>query len=92
MLRAGFGYDSSPVIGSKRLPDLPVDEQYRFSLCVQHNLSPTLIASVNYTFLWNGGQSDVNRLTLPTNPNVTLDGEYDPNLIHILGVTVVSRF
>ena len=92
MVRAGFSYDSSPVKASKRLPDLPVDEQYRFSLGAQHDLSETLTASVNYTLLWNGGETDVDEVTLPTNPNVTLDGEYDPNLLHILGFTVAGRF
>ena len=92
MVRAGFSYDSSPVKASKRLPDLPVDEQYRFSLGAQNDLSETLTVSLSYTLVWNGGESDVNQLTLPSNPNVTLDGDYDPSLIHILGFTVVGRF
>ena len=92
MLRAGFSYDSSPVRDSDRLPDLPVDEQYRFSFGIQQELSETLTASVNYTFVWPGGPSDVDEVTLPSNDNVTLDGEYNPNVLHILGFTVAGRF
>ncbi len=91
ILRGGFSYDSSPVKASKRLPDLPVGEQYRFSVGGQHNLSPTLTAGVSYTLIWSG-PGDVDQVALPPARGVVLDGEYDPFFLHALGFTLTGRF
>ncbi len=90
LLRAGLSFDSSPVDDSKRLPDLPVGEQYRFSFGVQHDLSAVLTASFSYTLLWSG-PGNVDQVTLPGG-TVVLDGDYDPNFIHALGFTFSGRF
>ena len=36
MLQAGFAYDSSPVDAADRTPDLPVDEQLRFTVGAEY--------------------------------------------------------
>ena len=91
MLRGGFSYDSSPVKASKRLPDLPVGEQYRFSFGMQHNLSEVITASFSYTLIWSG-PGDVDQVLLPPDGSVILDGDYDPFFIHALGFTFSGRF
>ncbi len=91
MLRGGFSYDSSPVKASKRLPDLPVGEQYRFSFGMQHNLSEVITASFSYTLIWSG-PGDVDQVLLPPDGSVILDGDYDPFFIHVLGLTFSGRF
>ena len=91
MLRGGFSYDSSPVSDSKRLPDLPVGEQYRFSFGIQNSLSDTLTASFSYTLIWSG-PGDVDQVRLPPDGSVILDGDYDPFFLHVLGLTFSGRF
>ena len=58
---------------------------------MQHNLSATLIGSFSYTLIWSG-PGDVNQVPLPPDGAVVLDGDYDPNFIHALGITLTGRF
>ncbi|MGQ4808868.1 hypothetical protein NKDENANG_02261 [Candidatus Entotheonellaceae bacterium PAL068K] len=75
----------------KRLPDLPVGEQYRFSFGVQQDLSEVLTASFSYTLIWSG-PGNVDPVPLPPDGAVVLDSDYDPNFIHVLGFTFTGRF
>ena len=90
-LRGGFSYDSSPVSASDRLPDLPIGEQYRFAAGIRTELSEFLTSSLSYTYIWFGG-GDVDQVALPSTGDVVLDGNYDPNGIHAIGLTFSGRW
>ncbi|MCP3903026.1 MAG: hypothetical protein GY715_05255 [Planctomycetes bacterium] len=87
-LRGGISYDSSPVDDDKRLPDIPVGEQWRFSGGYQHDFGDGKIFGVSYTLLWQ--PMDVTNVALPN--GAVLNGEYDPGFIHILGITYTLEF
>ena len=91
LVQAGFSYDSSPVKNKRRTPDLPVSEQYRFSAGVQHLLRSNLTVGLTYTFLWFGNPN-IRTVSLPGPTPVLLDGEYDPALVHVFGMTFSIAF
>ena len=87
MLQAGFGYDSSPVKDSKRLPDIPVGEAYRFSVGQRFTPVEHVELFASYTGLWSG-DPDVDGVTLPD--GTVMNGKYQPSWIHFvtMGMTV----
>ncbi|MHC4414908.1 MAG: OmpP1/FadL family transporter [Planctomycetota bacterium] len=87
-LRSGFGYDSSPVDDDKRLPDIPVGEQYRISFGIQHDFGEGKRFGASYTLMYS--PMDVDDVALPG--GVVLNGEYDPAFIHIFGMTFSIAF
>jgi long-chain fatty acid transport protein len=87
-LMGGFSYDSSPVDDDKRLPDIPVGEQFRFSIGMQHDVGEGKVFSVHYTALYQ--PMDVDSVSLPG--GIVLNGDYDPSLIHILGASFGITF
>ena len=90
MLRGGFSYDSSPVDDDKVLPDLPVGDQYRFSVGVQKDFGQGKIFGIGYTLLYSS--VDVDSVALPPSDTVVLSGEYDPNMIHFLSMNLTLSF
>lgn len=96
MLQAGFSYDSSPVKASRRTPDLPVGEGYRWSVGLHHRHSERVKFGLTYTFLWFGNM-DVDEVSIPPNGiaqtgRVILDGQYDPAYIHWVALHLSYRF
>ena len=81
-LRSGFSYDSSPVDDDKRLPDIPVGEQYRFSAGIQHDFGHGKVFGASYTMLYQPMDMD----NVDLGGGVVLNGEYDPSFVHIFGM------
>ena len=90
LLRGGFGYDSSPVDDDKRLPDIPVGEQFRFSVGLQHDFGEGKVFAISYTGLYS--PMDVDGVALPPNGDVILSGEYDPAFISLIGFQLSLQF
>jgi long-chain fatty acid transport protein len=91
LVMGGFSYDSSPVKNSKRLPDIPVGEAYRFSAGAQFRAASNIELGVSYTFLWMGDMG-VDEIALPPSGSVVLDGDYNPAHIHFLALMLQFRF
>ncbi|MHC4899799.1 MAG: OmpP1/FadL family transporter, partial [Planctomycetota bacterium] len=47
--RTGMSYDSSPIRPTKRLPDIPTGEQWRFSVGLEHAFTEAMIMGFSYT-------------------------------------------
>jgi long-chain fatty acid transport protein len=91
-LMVGFSYDSDPVEDSKRLPDIPVSEGYRFSAGARIPVARNIDLGLTYTFLWMGSDMEIDNLPLPPSNTVVLDGKYDPAHIHFLGIQLSIEF
>jgi long-subunit fatty acid transport protein len=99
LVQSGFSYDSSPVGASKRLPDIPAAEAYRFSVGVEFAAADNITLAPSYTLVWFG-HGKVDNVTLPptrgvdgvTPTTVILDGDYDPFFAHFVGLKLVIRF
>ena len=90
MLRSGFAYDSSPVDAEDFLPDIPVGEQFRFSVGVQKHVAPGITYGLSYTLMYQ--PMDINNVALPPTGDVTLNGEYDDPFVHFIGMTISLKF
>ncbi len=91
VLSGGFSYDSSPVRDSKRLPDIPVFEAYRFSTGIQHEFNEHVEVGFSYTLIWFG-PAEVDHVALPPGNTVVLDGHYNHAVAHFLGLNLIARF
>lgn len=90
--QGGISYDSSPVKASRRTPDLPVSEAYRFSVGLQHDYSENVTFGLTYTFLWFGNMK-VDHVAIPPSAlGASLDGQYDPAWGQFIGATFEWRF
>ena len=89
--QGGFGFDSSPVNPSKRTPDLPASEQYRFSTGLQYALGENVTFGLSYTFLWFGNP-EIHTVDLPGPSGGNLDGEYDASWGQFIGLNFSWRF
>lgn len=87
-LSTGVSYDSSPVDDDKRLPDIPVGEQFRFSLGAQHDFGQGKVFGISYTLLYS--PMDMDSVQLPG--GIVLDGEYDPSMVHLIGMSYSISF
>ena len=72
------------------LPDIPVGDQYRISVGVQHDFGEGKELGLSYTFLYQDAELD--RVTLPPSGAVTLDGDYDNSFVHLVGLTLSLSF
>jgi long-chain fatty acid transport protein len=91
-LMAGFSYDSDPLEDSRRLPDIPVSEGYRFSAGARIPVASNIDLGVTYTFLWMGSDMEIDEVALPPDGGVVLDGRYDPAWIQFVGLHLAIRF
>ncbi len=91
MLQAGMSYDSSPVAASKRTPDLPVGQWWRWSIGAQRKLNERMELGFSYTFVWFG-EGNVDNVALPPDGSVVLDGRYKQNSAHFLGINFKWKF
>jgi long-chain fatty acid transport protein len=89
-LRSGFSFDSSPVDDDELLPDIPVGDQYRFSVGLQKDFGQGKVLGLSYTLLYS--DIDVDMVALPPSNAVVLDGDYDPAMMHFLGANLIISF
>lgn len=88
-LSAGFAYDSSPISRSNRTPDLPLDRQLRYAGGVQYDLSETMTIGLAYEYVDMGSaEIDLEGGVL----SGSLAGEFETNALHVVNVTLVTRF
>ncbi len=87
-MTGGLSYDSSPVDDNQRLPDIPVGEQFRFSLGIQHDFGHGKTFGASYTLLYQ--PMDFDQVALPG--GIVLNGEYDPSMIHMVGMNFTISF
>ncbi|MHC4945073.1 MAG: OmpP1/FadL family transporter, partial [Planctomycetota bacterium] len=85
LFRSGISYDTSPCDDDDMLPDIPVGEQYRISLGVEHDFGNARFG-LTYTFF--STDVEIDQVALPPSNSVILDGEYDQSQIHFVGLTV----
>ncbi|MDJ0868484.1 MAG: outer membrane protein transport protein [Myxococcota bacterium] len=79
LIQGGVSYDTSALRSRDRTTALPVDEQIRGALGVQHRLRPNL--SVGFSFVYvNMGQGTVR--------GETVRGDYDRNDLFLFGVNL----
>jgi long-chain fatty acid transport protein len=88
-LQGGFSYDSSPVKDSKRLPDIPVGEAYRFSIGQRFAPVEHVELFASYTGLWSG-DPEVDNVVFPD--GTVLNGKYQPSWIHFITMGVHVYF
>ncbi|MFC2149850.1 OmpP1/FadL family transporter [Candidatus Auribacterota bacterium] len=74
LLKGGFSYDSSPASIRNRLPDLPVDRQWRFAAGFDYNIRKNMKISVSWEFI-DLGEAPVDIQPAPMLPRFS--GEYD---------------
>jgi long-chain fatty acid transport protein len=89
--RFGVAWTEDPVSSSRRLPDIPVGEQWRFSTGFEFALSENTDLGLSYTYVWMKDM-DLNDVALPPNFRTSLRGEFEDAHIHVLGVTFRYRF
>jgi long-chain fatty acid transport protein len=89
LFRSGISYDTSPCDDDDMLPDIPVGEQYRISLGVEHNFGH---ARFGLTYTYFSTDVEIDQVALPPSNTVILDGEYDQSQIHFVGMTVAVPF
>ncbi|MHC4274100.1 MAG: OmpP1/FadL family transporter [Planctomycetota bacterium] len=89
-LRSGFSFDSSPVDDDELLPDIPVGDQYRFSVGLQKDFGEGKVLGFSYTMLYS--DIDVDMVALPPSNAVILDGDYDPAMMHFFGANLTISF
>ncbi len=83
----GLSYDMSPVDDRDRTIDLPLDNILALSLGFAHNASKGLTYGVGASLMINGdGQVD------QTTQDVRFAGEFDTNIVFLVGGTVQWRF
>lgn len=51
LLKCGVSYDSSPTKTEDRLPDIPVDRQWRYAAGVEYDINKDWAVSLNYVFV-----------------------------------------
>lgn len=76
-LQAGASYDSSPTDAAHRLPDIPMDKQYRIGAGVIYTLKKSVNLGVSYEY-WNMGNASINN----TSSNGVLAGYYPRNYVN----------
>jgi hypothetical protein len=85
----GRRLDTSPIGNNERGPALPLDQQWRISTGLQHDLAPNITVGVclRVHVRWAGG---VRHRTRP--PAGRLAGDYDPNVYNFVNATLIWRF
>jgi long-chain fatty acid transport protein len=87
ILSFGFSYESSPVKDGDRTADLPLDSILALSVGFAHNASKSRTYGIGGTLLFNGdGRLD------QTAQGVRFAGEFDTNVVFVLGGSVQWRF
>ncbi len=87
LVSLGLAYESSPVKDADRTLDFPVDEQWKLSASYAWKYSDRLAFSLGGTLAFVG-----NAPVEQTAQRVTVRGDYDTNVIAILGATLRYEF
>lgn len=82
LLQTGVMYDSSPLRNGDRTTALPLDEQWRFALGAQHDLSEATTVGFSLVYV-NLGQGEVR--------SATVRGDYKRNHLFVLGGTLAFK-
>ena len=82
LVQCGVGYDTSALRNRDRTTALPVDEQIRGSIGVQHRLREDLNLGLSFVYV-NLGQGNVR--------NPTVRGDYDRNDLFLFGLNLDFR-
>lgn len=82
LLQTGVTYDSSALRNKDRITALPVDEQIRFALGAQHDLSESLTMGLSFVYL-NLGQGEVR--------TATVQGDYKRNDVFVIGLNLAYK-
>ena len=86
---AGVAYDSSMADDDTRSPTLPVDRTWRYAGGVHYAWSEDLKLDLGYEYIDMGkAEIDVERGPLAGR----LQGDYGPNAIHVINLSVAYRF
>ena len=85
----GFAYDSSPAGDGDRTVALPLDRQFRYSAGLIYEVTERITLGLAYTFI-DAGSADVNQTRGPLAG--TVQGDYSPNYIHVVGLSAAMRF
>lgn len=83
MLQAGLSFDSSPTTASRRLPDLPMDQQIRAGIGLIYSVFKAAQLGFSYEYL-SLGKASINN----TSSNGTLAGDYSRNHANIFQVSI----
>lgn len=87
VINVGVSYDSSPVNDGNRTVDLPLDSILALSFGFAHNASKGLTYAIGGSALINGdGQVD------QTAQNVRFAGEFDTNVVFLVGGSIQWRY
>jgi len=82
LLQTGVMYDTSSFKNKDRTVAIPIDEQVRFSLGAQHDVSDALAVGLSFTYL-NLGQGEVR--------GSTVRGDYKRNDLFVFGATIAFK-
>ena len=83
MYKAGVSYDSSPCNARERLPNLPVDKQWRVGTGLLYKTCSNVELGFDYEYISFGKASIFNRTRLGT-----LAGHYVRNRAHVFAVHI----
>lgn len=81
--QGGVSYDSSPTKTSMRLPDLPMDRQYRLGVGLLYSIMRGAKIGLSYEYL-NLGSANINN----TSSNGVLSGGYGGNHANVLQASI----
>jgi long-chain fatty acid transport protein len=83
MLQLGVSYDSSPTTNSKRLPDLPMDNQVRIGGGVIYKILKAVSLGMSYEYI-NFGRAQINN----TSANGVVSGYYTRNYADVVQISL----
>jgi long-chain fatty acid transport protein len=87
LLKAGAAYDSSPTSTEDRLPDMPVDRQWRYAAGLEYDVNKNISISLNYVFI-DMGKAAIDHLI---GASSRLAGDYDM-YVNIVGISCAWKF
>lgn len=83
LVQTGVSYDSSPTTSSKRLPNLPVDGQWRFGAGLEYALIKQATLAASYEFMHLGSAPISNASSLGV-----LSGSYSRNYANVFQISL----
>ena len=89
LLMAGVSYVSSAVDNENRTPDIPVDEQWRYSVGFEYEWSEKIRVGMYYSYVDLGTNKIDNQLNALSG---RLVGDYDTAVVHLIGLFASFEF
>jgi long-chain fatty acid transport protein len=84
----GIAFDSGAINDKDRVPVLPLDRQWRFGTGFEHDLTEAWTLGAQYTLV-DMGQAPIDQTKQLTG---TLKGDYSPNILHALNLSIQKKF